>query len=163
MRFTRFHSFVREAQSRRRRNLTHEHFHESAHENTYENVVLGWRLSRDRRQDLCDRERHWLKMCSTSQCLLFPDFRAYIHGVKGPQSPKHIAIIRFFAILSSISVFIARSGAVWRQHVPTTMSCQNTYSLCSAGFPEPLPTAICLDMQLCKSGVSRISCQAKEG
>ena len=51
---------------------------------------LSWRLSRDRRQDLCDTERHCLKMCSAILWLFLLDFRIYNHGLKGPPEAQNI-------------------------------------------------------------------------
>ena len=54
---------------------------------------LSWRLSRDRRQDLCDRKRSCLKNCFAILWLFLPDFRHTIIDWKGLRSPKQIATI----------------------------------------------------------------------
>ena len=56
---------------------------------------LSWRLSRDRRQDLCDRKRWCLKNCFAMLWPFLLDLTAYNHGLKGPRSPKHIATMAF--------------------------------------------------------------------
>ena len=43
---------------------------------------LSRRLSCDRQQDLCDRERPCLEMCFAMLCLFLLDFRACNHGLK---------------------------------------------------------------------------------
>ena len=45
-------------------------------ENGTSHLELSWHLSRDRRQDLCCRERHCLEMWFAITCLLLLDFRA---------------------------------------------------------------------------------------
>ena len=78
--------------------------------------VLSWRLSRDRRQDLCDRKRWYLKMFFAILWLFLLDFRAYNHGLKGPQKPKtccDTAVLRSY--LSPLFLLSVRSGPVWRQ------------------------------------------------
>ena len=47
-------------------------------------------------------------------CFLF-DFRPYNHGLKGPRSPKNIAIIAVLRSCLSPPVFVVRSGPVWQQ------------------------------------------------
>ena len=76
---------------------------------------LGWRLTCDRRQALCDRERHCFKMCFLRFCVFLLDFRAYNHGLKGPQKPKTCCDNKLLTILSFTSVFTVGSGIVWQQ------------------------------------------------
>ena len=66
-------------------------------------------------QDLCDRERHCLKMCFAILCLFLLDIRACNHCLKGPQKPKTYCNNKPFAILSFTSVFVVRLGTGWRQ------------------------------------------------
>ena len=47
-------------------------------------------VSRDRRQDLCDREQHCLKMCFAILCWFLLDFSAYDHGSKGSPEAQNI-------------------------------------------------------------------------
>ena len=48
--------------------------------------------------------------------------RAFNHGLKGPLKPKTYCDNSSFAILSFTTVLIVRSGPVWRQHLPTTVT-----------------------------------------
>ena len=48
-------------------------------------------------------------------CLFLLDFRAYNHGVKGPQHPRTYCDNKLSAILSFTSIFTVRSGAMWQQ------------------------------------------------
>ena len=72
-------------------------------------------MSRNRRQDLCDRERQCLKICYAILCLFLRDFRASNHCLKGPQKPKAYCDKKRFAVLSFTSVSTVRSGALWQQ------------------------------------------------
>ena len=72
-------------------------------------------LSCDRRQDLCDRERHCLEMCFAILCLFLLDFRAYNHGLKEPQKPKTYCDNKLLRSYLSPRVSAVRSGAMWRQ------------------------------------------------
>ena len=74
--------------------------------------VLSWRLSRERRQDLCDREQHCLKVYFAI-LYLFVVFSGHaIIGLKGPQKPKTDCDNKLVAIISFTSVFTVRSGTV---------------------------------------------------
>ena len=54
-------------------------------------------LSRNRQQDLCDIASKCVLRSCACFCLIF---RAYNHGLKGPQKPKTYCDNRLFAILS---------------------------------------------------------------
>ena len=56
-----------------------------------------------------------LKNCFAILWLFLLDFRAFNHGVKGPQKPKTYCDNSNLAILSFNLTFIVRSGPVWRQ------------------------------------------------
>ena len=75
-------------------------------------LELSWRLSHERRQDLCDRERREIvSKCVLRSCACFCLISGYrILVSKGPRSPKHIATLSFCDHIFT-SVFTVRSGA----------------------------------------------------
>ena len=97
---------------------------------------LSWRLSRDRRQDLCEQEAIVSQFFFCDSVAVFACFQAYDHGLKGPQKPKTDCDNSSLRSYRSPLVFIVRSGPMWRQDLailspegPRDNTCQLRFRL----------------------------------